>query len=118
MGSFELSGQDLSVRYTAHNKTLVVHGKDLVGQDEQTFSDVKLVESGIGVTITVVLLISSRNGTKISLHLLVPSTARAAKGAAITGVAIVVSDFSQLIDGAPPVLQAYVTKSLSGTMHA
>jgi len=117
MGSFELNGQDISVRYTAHNKTLVVRGKNLVGHEEQTFSDVKLSESGIGVTITVVLLDSSRNGTKSLLHLLRPGTARAAKELAMTGVAIVVSDFSHLVGGAPPVHHSYATKSLTGTMH-
>ena len=118
MGSFELSGQDISVRYSAHNKTLVVRGKDLVGHDEQTFSDVKLSESDIGATITVVLLDSSRNGTKSLLHLLVPGTARATKDVSISGVAIVVSDFSHRVGGAPPVHHAYATKSLAGTMHA
>jgi len=118
MGSFELSGHDLSVRYTAQNRTLVVHGKDLVGQDEQTFSDVKVLASGIGATITVVLLPSSRNGTKVLLHLLVPNIGRITEQVAITGVATVVNDFSHLLDGAPPVHQAYESKALTGMMHA
>ena len=93
MGNFELSGQDISIHYTAHNKTLVVRAKDLVGHEEQKFSDVKLSESDIGATITVVLLSSSRNGTRFLLHLIVPGTA-------------------------PPVHHQYATKSLTGTMHA
>ena len=118
MSSFELSGKDIAVRYNARDKTLFVEGKGLPGGSQKTFSGIRTSRSDIGRTITVVLLLSSRNGTQILLRLLVPDTEQSNKDVAITGAAILIRDFRNLVGGAPAVLQAYDTRPLTGKMQA
>jgi hypothetical protein len=118
MSSFELSGKDIAVRYNARDKTLFVEGKGLPGGTQKTFSRIRTSRSDIGRTIKVVLLPSSRNGTQILLRLLVPDTEQSNKDVAITGAAILVQDFSNLVGRAPAVLQAYDTRLLTGKMQA
>jgi hypothetical protein len=117
MGSFELTGRDIVVRYTAPDKTLVVRSKDLPGSDEKTFADVHPSSTDIGQAITVDLLESSRNGTKVLLHVLLPHVTKAHEDCAITGTAILISDFNHVLGGAPPVRQEYDVRPLKGTAH-
>jgi hypothetical protein len=92
-------------------------GKGLPVRDEATFSDDQIAksESDIGSGMTVVLLDSSRNGTRFLLHLIIPITSPSKDDVAITGAAIFVRDFSNLVGGAPDVLQDYDVRPLTGT---
>ena len=119
MDSFKLSGADIKIRY--HDNKLFVQGKGLPlisDTDEKIFSDNSIAKSGsdLGERMTVVLLDSSRNGTSFVLHLIVPKTSPSKEEVAINGAAILVSDFSNLVGGAPPVLQHYDVRPLTGTM--
>jgi len=118
MGGFELNGNDIAIRYSAQDKTLLVEGKGLPGSEKKTFSDVQASKSEIGTTMTVVLLESSRNGTRVLLHLLVPNIKQPDQNLSITGAAMVVSDFSNVIGTVPHVLQAYDVRPLTGTIQA
>src|SRR5262245_50222051 len=117
MSSLELTGRDMVVRYSARDKTLLVRSKDLPASDEETFSDVHASATDIGQTITVVLLESSRNGTRVLLHVLLPHVTETHEDCAITGTAILIRDFNHVVGGPPPVRQAYDVRPLNGTLH-
>src|SRR5215213_9568547 len=106
MQNFKLSGQNIEVRY--QDKKLSLSGHKILG-GERTFSDDKIAKSedAIGEHMTVVLLDFSRNGTAILLHLVVPKILPSKQDVAISGVAIFVEDFNNLLEGAPHVLQRY-----------
>jgi hypothetical protein len=73
-----------------------------------------------GIFVNAVLLPSSRNGTKVTLTLLLPEvkwelTRRLSESAEVTGVAVVTDSYKDLVDGPPPVLQKYEARPLEGT---
>jgi hypothetical protein len=118
MKNFQLSGADLEIHY--HNEELTISGKGLPVRDEAVFSGDQIAKSksDIGSRMTVVLLNSSRNGTRFLLHLIIPATSPSEEDLAITGAAIFVRDFSTLVGGAPHVLQEFDVRPLTGTMLA
>jgi hypothetical protein len=74
----------------------------------------------IGIFVNAVLLPSSRNGTRITLTLLLPEvkwqlTRKLSESAEVTGVAVVTDIYKNLVDGPPPVLQKYEARPLEGT---
>jgi hypothetical protein len=74
----------------------------------------------IGIFVNAVLLPSSRNGTRITLTLLLPEvkwqlTRKLSESAEVTGVAVVTDIYKELVDGPPPVLQKYEARPLEGT---
>ena len=116
--SFHLEGPSITIDYG--NGELRVDGDDHLLQ--QTFGSdsadrLRTETSDIGTVITAVLLPSSRNGTKITLILLVPQVEFGAgvTSADVTGVAIVTKQFRDVISAAPDVLQEYETRELRGT---
>ena len=74
-------------------------------------------ETGLHVTAT--LLESSRNGTRVTLTLLLPELSaapRRVRTQQVTAVAIVTSSFRHLVEGPPPVLQRHDdVRRLEGT---
>jgi hypothetical protein len=74
----------------------------------------------IGISVNSVLLPSSRNGTRITLTLLLPEvkwrlTRKLSESAEVTGVAVVTDIYKDVVDGPPPVLQKYEARPLEGT---
>jgi hypothetical protein len=118
MKNFQLVGADLKIHY--HNRELSIAGKGLPLGEEARFVGDQITQSksDIGSRMTVVLLNSSRNGTRFLLHLMLPVTSPSEEDVAITGAAIFVRDFSNLVGGAPHVLQDYEVRPLTGTMSA
>ena len=120
MYSFQLSGVDVEILY--QDDKLLVKGEipGLATDEKKVFSDDSIAKSGsdLGERMTVILLPSSRNGTSFTPHLILPKIISPSKdgGVAINGALIVVEDFSGLVGGAPPVLQHYDVRSLTGTM--
>jgi hypothetical protein len=105
MSSFELSGKDIAVRYNARDKS-----EDLFRCQDITVRYRQNDKSGTASKLT--------ERTQILLRLLVPDTEPSNKDVAITGAAILVRDFSNLVGGAPAVLQAYDTRLLTGKLQA
>ena len=118
MNNFQLAGADLKIGY--HNEELSIAGEGLPAGGKTTFSGDQITKSksDIGTGLTVVLLNSSRNGTRFLLHLMIPVTTHSEKDITITGAAIFVQDFSNVVGGAPHVLQDYDVRPLTGTMFA
>jgi hypothetical protein len=118
MRNFELKGQGIEIKY--QNNELTLSGEKLPAGGEKKFLDDRIarVKSDIGDQITVVLLTSSRNGTRFLLRLVVPMIHSPSRDAAISGAAIFVEDFNGRVGGPPNVLQAYDVVPLTGTMVA
>lgn len=122
MSGFVLSGPDLEVRYRAQDDTLTVQGDGLpLGDGPFTFQGAEITrsESADGTTLGVVLLESSRNCTQVRLSLLVPQVDTSSSGGqSITGAAIIVSDFREVMGGPPPVHHKYDVRPMTGTVPA
>jgi hypothetical protein len=117
--NFQLVGADLSIQY--QNRELSIVGKGLPLGGEASFSDDKVTKivSDFGFEMNIVLLDSSRDGTRFLLRLVVPMTSPStAENVAITGVAVFVQNFNNKVGGAPPILQVYDARPLTGTMFA
>jgi hypothetical protein len=90
--------------------------------DERSYENVEAnltLEPETGILVNAVLLCSSRNGTRITLTLLLPEvrwrlTRKLTERAEVTGVAVVTDTYKDLVDGPPPVLQKYEARPLEG----
>jgi hypothetical protein len=114
---YRLTGPDIEVTLHRKDKTLEVKSDE--HQDGTFDADVDEYP-GHGVRATAVLLPSSRNGTRVSLTVLVPEAdfpaSRAPETADVTGVAIITDDFTNVVGGPPhPALQKYDVRALRGT---
>jgi hypothetical protein len=77
-----------------------------------------VAHSELGLLATAVLLPSSRNGTRITLTLVLPEVKLKTGSTApveVTGGAIVTRNFQDVGGGPPPVLQSYEVRPLKGT---
>jgi hypothetical protein len=115
--AYEMKGPGLAITYRRSDGELdaEVDGSSY----EKLEADLTLAPE-IGVLVSAVLLPSSRNGTRITLTLLLPEvkwrlTRAVSERAEVTGVAIVTDMYADLVDGPPPTLQKYEARPLEGT---
>jgi len=116
--SYDLRGPGIEI--TCNADGLRVDGDDFLLKQkyfpgkEEGFTR---VADDVGEMITVVLLPSSRNGTKVTLSVLLPDTDLSGDGAPseVTGAAIIAQQFHDRVDGPPAVLQRYETRPLTGS---
>jgi hypothetical protein len=118
MDVYRLKGPGIELSYRRADGKLDISGDDgLLTQDDLDAHATAESETGLHVTAT--LLDSSRNGTRVTLTLLLPELSEAprrVRAQEVTGVAIVTSSFRHLLDGPPPVLQRHDdVRRLEGT---
>ena len=116
---YTLTGPGLEIEYSPRDGELTVESEDWPQVSGETLETTVTEERDIGTLVTAVLLPSSRNGTRVTLTLLLPETefevSRAPKKADATGVAVFTSNFKEVVGGPPQVLQKYEALSLEGT---
>ncbi|WP_328966701.1 hypothetical protein [Streptomyces sp. NBC_00239] len=115
--TYDLSGPGIEIRYRRGD--LTIDGDDLpLGR--QHFVDgenLTAVATEMGTEITAVILSSSRNGTKITLRVLLPEVLPGATTESeVTGVAVITRQFRDVLDGPPDVLQEYDVRPLTGSV--
>lgn len=113
---YDLKGPGLEVTYRRSDGELDARIDE--SSYEKLAADLNTAETGM--VVNAILLPSSRNGTRISLTLLLPEvkwrlTRKLSETAEVTGVAIVADIYKDLVDGPPPVLQKYEARPLEGT---
>jgi hypothetical protein len=115
---YDLTGPGLSVTYRRSGE-LAVEGNEWPWLSDNTLDADVTVAPEIGMFVTAVLLPSSRDGTRVTLTLLLPETnwqpSRVPHRSDVTGVAIITRIFTDVVGGAPPILQAYEVRPLKGT---
>ncbi|MFF5809657.1 hypothetical protein [Streptomyces sp. NPDC012746] len=114
--TYNLRGPGIEIRY--HQGDLTIDGDDLpLGR--QHFEDgeaLTTVATEMGTEITAVVLSSSRNGTKITLSVLLPEVLPGDRAESeVTGAAIITRQFRDVLDGPPDVLQEYDVRPLTGS---
>jgi hypothetical protein len=106
---YELEGSGIKLEYRRCDGKLNISGGDDHLLNTDNLDAEVAVEPDTGLHVTATLLDSSRNGTRVTLTLLLPEL-RETPGRLgtmkVTGVAIVTSSFRDLVDGQPPVLQS------------
>jgi hypothetical protein len=115
---YRLEGSGIELTYRRGDEKLDVSSDDeLLNQDDLDAHATADPETGLRVTAT--LLESSRNGTRVTLTLLLPEVSgapRRVRTQQVTAVAIVTSSFRDLLEGPPPVLQRHDdVRRLEGT---
>jgi hypothetical protein len=115
---YHLEGSGIEVSYRRGDEKLDISSDDgLLNQDDVDAHATADPETGLRVTAT--LLESSRNGTRVTLTLLLPELSaapRRVRTQEVTAVAIVTSSFRHLVEGPPPVLQRHDdVRRLEGT---
>jgi hypothetical protein len=116
---YTLKGHGIEITYKTKERELTVVGDDLRVATDGKLDVEHAVEQEVGSLVTAVLLPSTRNGTRITLTLLLPRVDLAADqpGAhEVTGAAIVTNHFENVVGGAPPVLQSYDVRPLRGSV--
>jgi hypothetical protein len=117
---YHLNGPGIELSYRRSDNKLNITGDDhLLTHDN--LDALATVEPEIGLHLTATLLESSRNGTRVTLTLLLPEVSwtpeTGEEPAAVTGVAIITSSFKDVVSGPPPVLQNYEeVRRLEGTV--
>ncbi|MEU0031170.1 hypothetical protein [Streptomyces sp. NPDC006335] len=115
--SYLLSGNNIEVEY--QDGELRLDGDDHFLKSSRQLSEIDLTrtETEIGTLITGVLLDSSRNGTKVTISVLLPDTQFPAEvnTAEIKSVAIITDDYHHVLGSPPPVLYDYEIRPLTGT---
>ncbi len=117
---YHLNGPGIELSYRRSDNKLDITGDDhLLNRDN--LDALATVEPEIGLHLTATLLESSRNGTRVTLTLLLPEVSRmpetGEEPTAVTGVAIITSSFKDVVGGPPPVLQNYKeVRRLEGTV--
>jgi hypothetical protein len=118
--TYSLEGPGISVRYS--DDELVLDGDThLLQKKFGADSDaITTSTSELGISVQAVLLLSSRNGTRFTLSLLLPQVDLpvGAPAREITGAAVIVRQFQDVVDGPPSVLQAYEIRPLRGSVSA
>jgi len=115
---YRLNGPGIELSYRRGDGKLDITSDDqLLNQDDLDAHATAESETGLHVTAT--LLESSRDGTRVTLTLLLPELSEAPRRVRtqqVTGVAIVTSSFRHLVEGPPPVLQRHDdVRRLEGT---
>ncbi|MET9686063.1 hypothetical protein [Streptomyces coeruleorubidus] len=118
MVNYDLRGPDIEIKY--HDGDLLIEGDDpLLPANHILREDENLSEApdGIGSLITTELLASSRNGTRVTLSLILPDVGFTSDEATpeVTGVAIITRQFKDVIGSRPAVLQSYGVRTLTGS---
>lgn len=113
---YEMNGPGLTITYRRSDGEI---DAEVDGSSYEKL-EADLTVSEIGMLVNAVLLPSSRNGTRITLTLLLPEvrwrlTRALSERAEVTGVAIVTDIYTDLVDGPPPTLQKYEARPLEGT---
>jgi hypothetical protein len=114
---YDLKGPGLEITYRRSD------GKLDAKIDESSYEELEADLTAApesGIFVNAVLLPSSRNGTRITLTLLLPEvkwelTRKLSESAEVTGVAVVTDSYRDLVGGPPPVLQKYEARPLEGT---
>jgi hypothetical protein len=117
-GLYELAGPGLAVRYRQDDGKLDLTGDDHLLTQEDLDAEAT-VDPVIGVRVTATLIDSTRNGTRVTLTLLLPEVGwdGTAESHEVTGVAIVTRSFRDLVGGPPQVLQRHEEpRPLRGTV--
>jgi hypothetical protein len=115
---YALKGHGIEITYKTKERELTVVSDDLRVSTDGKLEVERAVEREIGALVTAVLLPSTRNGTRITLTLLLPDVNLAAGQTAsgeVTGAAIVTQHFENVVGGAPPVLKSYDVRPLRGS---
>jgi hypothetical protein len=115
---YRLEGSGIELTYRRGDEKLDISSDDeLLNQDDLDAHATADPETGLRVTAT--LLESSRNGTRVTLTLLLPEVSgapRRVRTQQVTAIAIVTSSFRDLLEGPPPVLQRHDdVRRLEGT---
>lgn len=107
-GVYELTGPGLTVRYRQDDGKLDLTGDDHLLTNDDLDAEAT-VDPVIGVRVTATLIDSTRNGTRVTLTLLLPEVGwdGGAESHEVTGVAIVTRSFRDLVAGPPQVLQLH-----------
>lgn len=114
--SYQLQGAGIEIRY--RDGDLFVDGEgDHLLEQRHFGDDLTTVTTEIGTLIRAVLLPSSRNGTRVTLTLLLPdvNATEDVTECEVTGAAIITREFHDLVGGPPTVLQAYDIRPLAGS---
>jgi hypothetical protein len=114
---YELKGAGLEITYRRSDGEL---DAKIDGSSYEKLDADLAVEPEIGMLVTAVLLPSSRNGTRVTLTLVLPEarwelTRALSETAEVTGVAVVTDHYKDLVSGPPPVLQKHRMRPLEGT---
>ena len=115
---YHLSGPGIAVSYRRSDSKLDVSGEGQLARDDLDARETVMLE--IGLLVTATLLDSTRNGTRLTLTLLLPDVCwtpdMTEEPAAVTGVATITHDFNGVVGGPPPVLKKYTdARPLEGT---
>jgi hypothetical protein len=107
---YHLEGPGIVLTYRPSTGKVDVKSEDDTLLRREDLDVVLAEEPNVGLRLTGTLLESSRNGTRVMLTVLLPDvrwirTSHAPEP--ITGVVIVTRSFTNLIGGAPVVLQSY-----------
>jgi hypothetical protein len=112
---FELRGEDIEVAWSPTDHVLSVSG-DLLATGGP-FPTETTASPALGLVVTATVLESSRDGTRVTLQLHLPGTEHhGGPPAPVTGVAVVVRSFVDVVGGPPPVRHAFEVRSLEGTV--
>ena len=122
--NFQLSGPDVEVAYDAATGALFVRGQNLLDLEQgATFEADRVTRSdldGAGQMLQVVLLASSRAGVRTTLSVLLPQVDEDRADVAesdVTGAAVLVDDYREVVGGPPAVLQQYDVRPLRGKLR-
>lgn len=115
--TYELSGEGIEVVYSPVQGGVALSG-DLIPEPGDRPAEVAS-DPALGHVVTATVLESSRDGTRITLHLVVPSVAHTGNGPAvpITAVAVLASSYVDLVGGPPAVRQSYEVRALAGVLY-
>jgi hypothetical protein len=118
MVNYDLRGPGIEIKY--NDGDLLIEGDDpLLPANQILREDENLSEApdGIGSLITTELLASSRNGTRVTLSLILPDVGFTGDEATpeVTGVAIITRQFEDVMGSRPAVLQSYGVRTLTGS---
>ncbi|GAA4862489.1 hypothetical protein GCM10025787_54560 [Saccharopolyspora rosea] len=121
--NFQLSGPDVEVTYDGATGTLFVRGQNFWSlEDGATFDADRITRAdldGDGQMLQVVLLVSSRAGVRTTLSVLLPQVNedRADAESDVTGAAVLIDDYHNLVGGPPAVPQQYDIRPLRGKLR-
>jgi hypothetical protein len=108
---YDIKGPGWGITYRPRDGELTIESEEWSQLSGDKLDHDVTVVPGVGMLITAVLLDSSRNGTRLTLTVLLPEASwepsRVRRHADVTGVATVTGDFTNLVGGPPPVLQKY-----------
>jgi hypothetical protein len=107
---YELAGGDLRLSLNRSAGTVDFFDEDGRSRDGVPF-ELVATDEGTGLHVTATLLLSSRNGTRETLNLLIPDVTGDGPQE-ISAVAVVVKSFHHRVGGPPDVLQGFATPQL------